>query len=472
MTLHKQKVNGVNQSQIRARSRDETAMLLALVWPCILENLTTTLVSLVDTVMVGSIGAEATAAVGLCTSPTWLMNGLSRALGIGGMALVAQAIGAGQDETARHTARQVLRAAMLLALCITLVMFFGAPVIPRLMQAQPDVCTQAEIYLRIVSLSHFVHYTALVMGALLRGAGDMKTPMIAGVAANVMNVALNFLLIYPSRTVDVLGLRLPVWGAGLEITGAAIASSVSMALSGAWLLGCMLGKKSALRIGFSPADGWDAPLLSRVLRIAAPAAMERVVINGGQILYAAMFARIGTAGLAAYHIICTIEAIGYMPANGFSSAATALVGQQLGAGDGEAASRIGKKSVGYALALLSGIGVMMAVFRAPLAAIFTQDPDVLAVCVGLMVLCGAVQPLNALSIVTQGALCGAGDTARPMIYSLATMWGLRVPFAWLLGFALGFGVYGIYFAMLIDLSVRSVFLLRRFARGEWKKRIV
>ena len=457
---------------MRQRNREETALLLSLVWPCVLENLTTTLVSLVDTAMVGSAGAAATAAVGLCTSPTWLMNGLTRALGIGGMAMTARAVGARDHSLAEHTAQQVLRAAMLLAAAISLVLFFGAPIIPVLMQATPEVCAGAETYLRITSLSSFIHYTALVMGALLRGAGDMKTPMAAGIAANVINVIGNYLLIYPTRTVSLFGVSFTMWGADLGVAGAAIASSASMAVSGAWLLWRMAGRRSLLRIRLDLRRRWDTQLLDRVLRIATPAALERVVINGGQIIYAAMFASVGTASSAVYHIICTIEAIGYMPANGFSSAATALVGQKLGAGDPDAAERIGKKSVRLALMLLCVIGGMMALCRYTLPVLFTEDQAVLMLCEGLMILCGAVQPLNALSIVTQGALGGAGDTARPFVYSLMTMWGVRVPSAYLLGFGLNWGVYGIYFAMHLDLMVRSALLLRRFGRGEWKKRRV
>ena len=118
------------------------------------------------------------------------------------------------------------------------------------------------------------------------------------------------------------------------------------------------------------------------------------------------------------------------------------------------------------------IGVVMVLCRNALPVLFTEDRVVRALCEGLIILCGAVQPLNALSIVTQGALGGAGDTARPFLYSLLTMWGVRVPSAYLLGFVLNWGVYGIYFAMHLDLMVRSALLLRRFGRGEWKKRRV
>lgn len=450
------------------REREETAQLLALAWPCILENLTTTLVSLVDTAMVGSIGAVATAAVGLCSSPTWLMNGLARSLGVGGTALAARAVGAGDRKLAEHVARQVFRASLCLSLLIFLIMFLGAPVIPALMQARGDVLREASMYLRIVSLSYFVHYSAMVMGALLRGAGDTKTPMIAGVAANVLNVAGNFLLIYPTRTLMLFGRPLTIWGADLGTAGAAIATAVSMGASGLFLLAHMAFGSSRLRIGLSLKEKWDLPLLARVLRIALPAASERVAINGGQIVYAAMIASVGTAEVAAYHITCTIEAIGYMPANGFASAASALVGQKLGAGDPDAAQRAGSRSVKLSLALLTVIGALMAVLCRPLASLFTQDAQVRLICAGLVVLCGALQPFNALSIVTQGALSGAGDTVRPFVYSLVTMWGVRITVSLLLGFVLGFGVYGIYSAMLFDLAVRSAMLLTRFGRGKWK----
>ena len=451
-----------------ARSREETLLMLSLAWPCILENVSSTLVSLVDTAMVGSIGAVATAAVGACTTPVWLLNGLVRSLGVGGTALVARAIGADDRGSAEHTASQVFRTAVLLAIALFCFFFFGAGLIPRMMRVSAEVLPEATAYARIFACGFLFHYTGMCMGALLRGAGDTRTPMISGLMANVLNILGNFLMIYPTRELTLFGIRVTVWGAGLGVRGAALASAVSMGIAGLYILVRMLSPGCRLRLRPSLRSSWDLPLLKRVLTIAAPAALERISINVGQILFAGYISSIGTAELAAYHITTNIEALGYMPANGFQAAATALVGQKLGAKEPEAAQRLGRKAILYALGLLTVIGGLLYLLRQPLAGLFTADPQVLAVTVRLLILCALVQPFNALTIVTVGALNGAGDTRMPFVFSLVTMWAVRIVFSNLLGFTLGYGVMGIYFSMILDLAVRSALLLIRFHGGRWK----
>ena len=229
---------------------------------------------------------------------------------------------------------------------------------------------------------------------------------------------------------------------------------------------CCCGQ-SACDVGAASREGLDPAMIQRVLKIALPAA-ERVIINMGQIIYASMIASIGTAQVAAYHITCTIESLGYMPANGFAAAATTMVGQKLGAKDPNGSERLGQYTVGSSLVFLSVVGLLMFVVRHPLTGLFTSDSDVYYITEHLLVICALIQPFNALSIVTQGSLSGAGDTLRPLIYSLITMWGIRIVFSWILGFYLGYGVYGIYFSMLIDLAVRSTMLQMRFRKGRWK----
>lgn len=453
---------GINERQT------DRSVIWALAWPCILENVTTTLVSLVDTAMVGSAGAVATAAVGACTTPTWLLNGIIRSLGIGGTALVARQIGSGDHASAHHTASQVFHVSLLISGLMSVLLFFGAALAPMLMRVSAEVLPEATAYMRILSLSFLFHYTGMCMGAVLRGAGDTRTPMVSGLIANLLNVLGNFLLIYPARNITFLGFSIPLWGAGMGVRGAAAASAFAMSAAGLYILLKMLRPASVLKISPGKINGWDVPLLRRIFKIALPAAVERIAINSGQIIFAGYIATIGTAELAAYHITTNIEALGYMPANGFQSAASALVGQNLGAGQPEKSQRLGRKTILYALAMLIGTGLGIFLLRRPLAMLFSADHAVVEVTTGMLVLCALVQPLNALTIVTVGVLNGAGDTRLPMVFSLITMWLVRIPFSLLLGFTLGFGAYGVYCSMLLDLAVRAVLLLWRFRSGKWK----
>ena len=452
----------------RAEARAEQRELLALAWPCVLENLSSTLVNLVDTAMVGSIGAVASAAVGVCSTPSWLLNGLVFSLGVGGTALVARAVGAGRKDEAEHITMQVFRMVLILAATLAITYFSLANLIPKMMQAKPDVQVEAAAYLRIMTTSYLFHFSGMAMGALLRGSGDTKTPMTAGIMANVLNATGNFLLIYPVRELDLFGFRFTMWGAGMGVRGAAAASAFAMSVAGIYIMSHMLTGRSKLRLRFSFKAPWDMDVVKRVLHIALPAALSRVTVNVGQIIYAAMISSIGTAELAAYQITNVIESMGYMPANGFSQAGTALVGQNLGAGKPQKSMNFGKRAIHTSTLLLTAIGVLLILARNLLAGLFSSDAQVVYIISGMVIICGLVQPFNALSQVTTGCLNGAGDTKAPFLYNLISMWCFRITFSWLLGFKMGFGVYGIYFSMVIDLAVRSTLLYARFHKGKWQ----
>ena len=450
-------------------NRSDRSVIMALAWPNIVENITATLVTLVDTAMVGSLGAVATAAVGICASPTWLMNGLVQCIGVGGTALVARAVGAGDQDSARHIGRQVYRIVILTAAVFASLMFFaGAPLIPVMMNAEADVLPAATSYLRIVSSCYFVHYTAMAMSSLMRGAGDTRTPMVSGLMANLMNMAGNFFLIYPAREVRIGSLSVPVWGAGWGVNGAAAASALAMTVSGLYLLIKLGSGRSVIRLTPDFKSPFDTDVFRRVVRVSIPAALERLAINLGQILFARMISEIGTVEVAAYIIAIDVEGFGYMPAYGFSAAATALVGQALGRKDPQGAERLGRKCIRMSFWLLLGIGVVMWLLSYQLAGLMSSDAQVVLTAGAFIAICAFEQPGNALMIVTGGALRGAGDTAAPFYIGLVSMWGIRIFGAWLFGFVFGFGALAIFWAMVADIFMRAVLLLIRFRKGKWK----
>lgn len=439
--------------------------VLRLAWPCILENLTVIMISFIDAAMIGVLGPAATAAVGVNASPSWLLGGLVQSLGVGGTALVARLVGAGDAKEAGRVSALVLRMALLLSAFLTVLMLFGAPAVPVMMNADASIVDDAVAYMRLLALGFIPHYTGIAAGALIRGAGDTKTPMAAGLLSNGLNVALNFFLIYEPRTVNLFDLSLPMWGAGMGVRGAAAASALATGISGAFLLLSLLRKKSALRVQWRAA--WDGQVVRRVLRVAYPAALERAAINFGQIVFARMVSSVGVAAFAAHNQSIQVESLGYMPAFGFSAAATTLVGQGLGAGRPDEARERGGRAVFLCLLLLTGIGAFMFAAAPFLISLLTPDAEVRAIGTLLIRICAFEQPFNALSIVTAGALRGAGDTKVPFYYSLVSMWGVRILLAWVLGTRLGFGVAGFWWAMVADLGVRGVLLVLRFHRGRW-----
>ena len=448
-----------------SRHRAADRKVLRLAWPCILENLTVIMISFIDAAMIGVLGPAATAAVGVNASPSWLLNGLVQSLGVGGTALVARLIGADDKKEAGRVSGQVLRMALALSVLLTALVLAFAPVVPVIMNADPAIRPDAVAYMRILALGFIPHHLGMAAGALIRGAGDTKTPMAAGFLSNGLNVVLNFLLIYEPRNISLFGLSVPMWGAGMGVGGAAAASAVAVGASGVFLLLSLTRKNSALRVQWR--GRWDMQVVRRVLRVAYPAALERAAINLGQIMFARMVSSVGVAAFAAHNQSIQVESMGYMPAFGFSVAATTLVGQGLGANQPKDAKKYGFRAIFLCLLLLTAVGCVMFAFAPFLISLLTPDAEVRRIGTMLIRICAFEQPFNAVSIVTAGALRGAGDTKVPFYYALVSMWGVRILFAWLLGTVLGFGVAGFWWAMVADLGVRSLLLFLRFREGGW-----
>ena len=439
--------------------------MLQLAWPCVLENLTVIMISFIDAAMIGVLGPSATAAVGVNASPSWLLGGIVQALGVGGTALVARLIGAGDSGEAGRVSGIVFRMSLVLSLFMTALMLLGAPAVPLIMNADASIHQDAIDYMRCLALGFVPHYTGICMGALLRGAGDTRTPMVSGLMSNFLNVILNFLLIYESRVITVLGVSFSMWGAGLGVKGAALASALATGISGLYIL-LSLGRKSSL-LKVQWLARWDGSVAVRVLRVAYPAALERAAINLGQMMFARMVSGVGVATFAAHNQSIQVESVGYMPAYGFSVAATTLVGQGLGAKKPQEAKDSGSRAIFLCLVLLTGIGVLMYIFAPFLISLLAPDAEVRRIGTMLIRICAFEQPFNALSIVTGGALRGAGDTKVPFLCGLISMWGVRILFAWLTGIVLGGGVAAFWWCMVADLGVRGLFLYLRFRQGGW-----
>ena len=448
-----------------ARRTDREILRLAL--PCIAESLFATLVGFIDTAMVGSLGAHATASIGAVAAFTWFNHSLLSMISVGGTAIVARLIGAREQREAENVASQVFWMALMLSIAQFGFVQLCAPFVPALLQADPSLHADSALYLRCLSFGFLINHTAQCLGGLLRGAGDTKTSMISGMIANVANMVLNFLMIYESRTITVLGLSFPMFGFGWGVAGAAIASAVANSLAGIFVFVRMLNKNAAVHLRICKLTQLKLDVWKRILRIGAPAAVERCAVNVGQMVFSAMISSVGVTAIAAHTLAIQIEGLGYMPAYGFSVAATAMVGQRLGAKDPEGARYAGKRAAGISLALLTLVGVGTFVFSRPLISLFTPDMDVRMVGAMLVRICSFEQPFNALNSVFSGALQGAGDTRRPMVYSFVSMWFVRILFAWIFGVMLNMGVAAIWWCMVADLGCRSVLFAHRYFQGKW-----
>ena len=453
--------------QEKTDHRAQAGEVARLAGPAIAENLLVTLVQYVDTAMVGSLGAVATAAVAVNASPMWLLNGIMTSIGVGGMALASRFFGAGERRNAQRVCAQMATCALALSVFLMGLVLVISDALPVWMGAEMQVARLASEYIRIVALGFIPNYMGIVLANALRAVGDMRTPMLLTAAANVLNVIGNFLLIFPTRPVSWGGFELVWWGAGLGVRGAAISTALSTAVSGAMMLKALCRRDQQIRLRLKYMRPQRA-LLRRMFRVGIPAALERVAINVGQMIFARIVASFGTAQLAAHHLAITVESLGYMPGFGIQAAATTLVGQSLGAGDAARAERYGHICNRLGLLCMCVASVLMIVLAHPLMALFTSDAKVQQIGARLLYFCAAEEPFFGVAIVMSGALRGAGDTRVPFYISLCTMWCVRLVVAYLFGILLGFGIYGAWAGMVADLAVRGIWLRLRFAKGEWK----
>ena len=453
---------------IQTNSRLHT--LWRLSWPSIIEQLLTTMVSYVDTAMVGALGAAGTAAVSVNTAPIWLAGGLLIGVGVGYSVQVSNAVGAGDDERARQVIRQGVLAAVVTGLIGLAVYQLLAGWIPVWLGAEPEVLPQAVAYLRCYTLAMPFLAASNIFSAILRCMGNTRAPLYFNTGANLLNVVLNFLLIYPTRTAQLFGQTVTIPGAGLGVAGAAIASAIALAAAGTGLLltGIRQGERYSvsLRECFKP----DRAIIGKALYLGVPTAIERSTINLGQIAMTAVVASLGTVSLAANQIATTAEGLCYLPAYGISYAAIALVGQSVGAGSREDAAAYGKLSAKLGFFVSTGTAAALFLLAPLLASLFNSDPRVVEQAALMLRIVAFCEPCFALSIIYSGTLRGAHDVRVPMVVSLVCMWGVRVTLAPLLVYVFHFGLAGVWIAMDIDLILRGLLCTARWRSGRWARR--
>lgn len=441
--------------------------ILLLAWPTIAEQILQIMVSYVDTAMVGSLGAQATASIAINSSFIHLINGVMNAAALGFGVQMARLIGEGRPEKARQVIRQGLLVMLMAGLGLTLAIQLAADRVPAWLGGAPAILAHAAAYLRIVMSASLMSMSVIFCGTMLRFAGDTKTPLLYNILTNLLNVAGNFFLIFHPRTVHIMGHSFHVWGAGMGVEGAALATAAATAFSGLMLLRALFSNAFPLKVSLKGECSLDRDILNYAWHLGAPAAYERLILSSGQILMTRLVAGLGTASLAAYHLANTAESISYMPGYGLAVAATTLVAQSLGAEKPLLAWQYAKRCTQYGVGSMAFAGLMMFLFSRQLMMIFTPDPQVIALgAIGLKIMAFS-EPFFALAIVISGVLRGAGDTKRPFYYTSIGMWGVRVGTVILLCYVLEIGVYGAWVGMILDLMVRGILSLRRFLGGQW-----
>lgn len=431
--------------------------VLRLALPATGEQLLGMMIGIVDTFLVGHLGAASLAAVGLANQWVFLAHTLLGALGTGSTALIARFTGAREPEMANRTLRQSMLVAVVVGLsCTALGTLLARPAVRLLGAPTQEVVVLSTTYLTTVSAT-LAFATLLYLGnACLRGAGDTRTPLYVMLVVNIVNIVVAWSLIN-----GLFGLpRLGVWGSAL---GAASGQVVG----GTIVLVLLLRGRSGIQLrlaGLHP----DPDMIRRILRVGMPTGLEQLFFRIGNMAYVRVLASLGVAAYAANQVAINGWSLSFMPGFGFAVAATTLVGQSLGARAPDAAERGGYVAYRMGAGLMAVIGLVMIFFPEQIMGFFTNDREVIGLGTLPLQVMGFVQPMLAASMIFAGALRGAGDTRWPMIITAGCIWLVRLPLAYLFAIVFGWGLVGAWTAMSLDMVLRGTFNFLRFRGGSWK----
>ena len=445
--------------------RETAQVALTLSIPSILQQLVVTAMEYIDAAMVGHIGAGATAAIGIVSSSTWLLNGILLGLSTAFSIQIAQYLGADRQADARG----VLRQAMLFNLAAGLAAAgFGVGIsghLPGWLGADASLQADASAYFAIWSAALPLTIAMGMYTAMLRATGDALTPSLISVLVCALDVVFNFFLINPTRELTLFGRSVTVWGAGLEVPGAALGTALSTIIGGALTLGILLLRDGPLCIRKPGSWKITRSCLVNLWRVGAPLAAERAALSSAQVLLVRIVSSLGTVAIAANSLGVSAESLCYMAGYGIQDAAIALIGQAVGAHRKDMAKRFAWlcTAMGVGIMALSGVGLF--VFAPALMSIFTADAAVIALGVRVLRIEAFAEPMFGASIVASGAMQGAGDSTACFLLNLFSMWGIRLTLAFLL--APRFGLVGVWGAMCFELCIRGLLFLIRLARGRW-----
>ena len=307
--------------------KSQTQLIIALSIPAILEQLVMTLMSYIDTAMVGSLGPGATAAIGVVASSIWLMNGLTSAIAVGFSVQIAQYLGAGRDGDSRNVLCQSILFNVLFGVVMAAAAIGIGQVLPELLGSDPEIAPAARSYFCTVAFFFPFSMASALYSSILRCSGNILLPSIMNVGMCVFDVIFNFIFIYPPR--DIGGFH--VWGAGLGVQGAALGTGLAQACVAVTLLLGIICRKGPLRFQGNETWRFTKPCMNNMLRLSTPTALERMALSLAQIVMTSVVAGMGTVAVASNYVAVQTESICYLPAFGVASAATALVGQSIGA---------------------------------------------------------------------------------------------------------------------------------------------
>ncbi len=441
------------------------AIILALAWPTMLEQLMQTAVQYIDTAMVGTLGTHATAAVGATSTVNWLISSTISALSIGFLSIIARSCGAGDRILAKRAASQAAMIVLVSGLIFTILTLSCSRVIPVWMQVDTSIQQMAANYFFVLYLPMLPRTAMIIFGTVLRAAGDTKTPMKTGLLVNIINIIGNFLLIYPSRNMTVWGHTIAVYGAGWGVLGAAAASAAAFTVGGMVITAKLWHHPDVSPRGYSLRP--DMQILRPCMKVALPNMLQRFGTSLGYVAFASMINSIGEVATAAHTIANTVESAFYIPGYGMQTAAATLAGNAYGAKDERRMKDLAAMFIPIEIGLMILSGGALFAAAPSLVGLFSDNSDVIVLGSTVLRMVAVSEPFYGFSIIVEGLMQGVGKTREPFIYNILGMWGVRIIGTFIYTQMLGFGLVSAWACMIAHNLLLSVLFLNCYVRGRW-----
>ncbi|MDF2531914.1 MAG: efflux family protein [Clostridia bacterium] len=442
------------QPKLTYNIKEINKKIFSMILPITVENVLQMVAGIVSMGMVGRIDVLAVSALGISMRITQIVWALFKGIAVGATVFVAQYYGAGEHKKMLIVIQQTMLSAIAVVALLEVLIYIGAPILLSVFNPDAELMQQAVVYLRLVSLGLPFLAMMLIIGGVLQGMGNARTPMLITMTMNIVNIVVGYVLIFGKLGFPAIGIR-----------GAAIATVISQIT--AVLLGVyVLFNKNGIMRGYFNKSFFSVDIqeVRKIYRVGLPSSMESVFWQLAAIIITRAILNYGETAFAAHQLGLQAESISYMPAAGFAIAATAFTGQALGAKDKGLAKLYFKQIMKGALVITVLCASILIFLPGPIMSLLTNNKEIIRLGSIYLILMGIVQLPQSATGVLSGAMRGAGFTKVPMVVAGVGLWGIRVPLVLIVAYGMKFSIVAIWSVFCIDLCVRFIICLVMYKR--------
>ena len=437
--------------------------------PAIMAQIASVCMQYIDASMVGQLGADDSASIGLVSSSIWLLCSIGMAVNVGFTVLMAQKIGARKYVSARNLLKLAFMVCLAASLLLAGAGILVSDILPVWLGGNSEINRGASEYFLIFTSALPVLILNALSSGMLQSSGNMKLPSLLNMLMCLLDVVFNYLLIFPSREISFGGFSLVIPGCDLGIRGAALGTVAAEAVTFALMLFFLLFRTQQLRLRPEERFIFSSRLVRRAFKISLPVGFDHIAMCLALVVSMMIVAPLGTVPIATHSFAITAESFCYMAGYGIAAAATTMVGQSIGARRSDLAVSFAWLVTGLGVSIMTAAGILMFIFAPLMMGLLSPVAEIRNLGAEVLRIEAFAEPLFGASIVAAGALRGAGDTFFPSLINFISMWFVRIPLSLLL--ASYYGFYGIWVAMCIELCIRGLLFLYRLKRGKWLKNI-